>query len=88
MSLLRTGTQARCTRLSAWPSGALVQIHIPRPPPPGEQPGPGVGKVLIEFAESGAAIAARNAMHGRTFAGRTVVATLITEDDYKSQKWD
>lgn len=40
------------------------QVHIPRPSP--DAPAvPGLGKVLIEFAEPSAAIAARNAMHGR-----------------------
>lgn len=68
--------------------GTVLQVHIPRPGPPGEPPVPGLGKVLIEFAEASAAIAARNAMHGRRFSGRTVVATLMTDTDYKAMKWD
>ncbi|KAL6767440.1 hypothetical protein ACKKBF_B35235 [Auxenochlorella protothecoides x Auxenochlorella symbiontica] len=68
--------------------GTVLQVHIPRPGPPDAPAVPGLGKVLIEFAEPSAAIAARNAMHGRRFSGRTVVATLLTDDDYKLMKWD
>lgn len=68
--------------------GAVLQVHIPRAGPPGAPPPPGLGRVLIEFGEPSAAIAARNAMHGRKFSGRTVVATLLTDDDYKAMKWD
>lgn len=68
--------------------GQVLQVHIPRPGPPGAPPPVGLGKVLVEFGEPGAAIAARNAMHGRKFSGRTVVATLLTDDDYKAMKWD
>lgn len=65
-----------------------VQVHIPRPPAPGMAPPPGLGKVLIEFADPAAAMAARNAMHGRKFGGRTVTALLVSEEDYKNFKWD
>jgi hypothetical protein len=30
--------------------GAVVQVHIPRPPPPGTPNPPGLGKIIIEFA--------------------------------------
>ncbi|GAB4814250.1 hypothetical protein N2152v2_001296 [Parachlorella kessleri] len=68
--------------------GTVNQVHIPRPPAPGMAPPPGLGKVLIEFADPAAALLARNTMHGRKFGGRTVTAVLVTEDDYKNYKWD
>ena len=33
-------------------------------------------------------MAARNAMHGRKFGGRTVEAVLMGETDYAQLKWD
>jgi splicing factor U2AF subunit len=68
--------------------GSVVQVHIPRPPAPGAPPPPGLGKVILEFADPGAAMAARNALHGRKFGGQTVEALLMTDDDYKSFRWD
>ena len=57
---------------------------IPRPPVEGQLPPPGLGKVIIEYADVDGAVAARNAMHGRKFAGRTVVATFLPEDLYSA----
>lgn len=68
--------------------GTVVKVHIPRPGPPGSPPVPGLGKVLIEFADSASAVAARNAMHGKKFAGRTVSASLVTDEDYRLMRWD
>ena len=67
--------------------GELKQLHIPRPVLEGQNP-PGVGKVIAEFAEPGQALAARNALHGKKFGGRVVQATLMTEEDYNSKRWD
>ena len=39
-------------------------------------------------AEPGAAMQARNAMHGRKFGGRVVEAVMMTDADYSSFKWD
>ncbi|PSC72088.1 splicing factor U2af large subunit A-like isoform X2 [Micractinium conductrix] len=68
--------------------GTVVQVHIPRPAAEGAPPPPGLGKVIIEFQEPGAAMSARNAMHGRRFGGRTVEAILISSEDYAHCKWD
>jgi splicing factor U2AF 65 kDa subunit len=68
--------------------GTVVALHIPRPPADGETPPPGLGKVVAEFAEPTHAWDARNALHGRKFGGRIVQAALVTEDDYKSRRWD
>ncbi|KAL4452388.1 hypothetical protein ABPG75_008050 [Micractinium tetrahymenae] len=68
--------------------GTVVQVNIPRPAPPGAQPPPGLGKVIIEFTDAPGAIAARNAMHGRKFGGRVVEAVLMGEHDYKEFNWD
>lgn len=68
--------------------GTVIQVHIPRPAPPGAPPPPGLGKVLIEFVDTAAAMGARNAMHGRKFGGRIVEAVLMGDTDYKEFKWD
>lgn len=62
----------------------LRNIVIPRPPAEGQLPLPGLGKVIIEYADVDGAVAARNAMNGRKFAGRTVVATFLPEDLYSA----
>ncbi|EFN54776.1 hypothetical protein CHLNCDRAFT_58050 [Chlorella variabilis] len=68
--------------------GTVVQVHIPRPAPPSAPPPPGLGKIIIEFAETPAAMAARNAMHGRKFGGRVVEAVMMGDSDYSQFKWD
>lgn len=68
--------------------GAVVNVVIPRPGPPDAPPPPGLGKVIIEFGDGMAAATARNSLSGRKFGGRTVVATMITDDDYAAQRWD
>ena len=60
----------------------LRNIVIPRPPAEGQLPPPGLGKVIIEYADVNGAVAARDAMNGRKFAGRTVVATFLPEEQY------
>ena len=62
--------------------GTVVNLLIPRPSAADEPPPPGLGLVIIEFVETEAAVKARNAMNGRRFAGRTVAATFVTEEDY------
>ena len=68
--------------------GEVQIIHIPRYPKEGEDMPPGLGKVLVEYKEPGMAMAARNALHGRRFGGKTVQASLMTEEDYKTKQWD
>ncbi|GFH05877.1 U2 snRNP auxiliary factor large subunit, partial [Haematococcus lacustris] len=59
--------------------GALKRVIIPRPTASVPNP-PGVAKVIIEYDDMASALRARNAMHGRKFGGRTVVATYLPED--------
>lgn len=68
--------------------GEVAALHIPRQPAPGQQAPPGLGKIIVEYDDSSAAIAARNALHGRRFGGRTVQALLMSDEDYGQQKWD
>ena len=60
----------------------LAAIVIPRPAPLGQPPPPGLGKVIVEYTDMDSALKARNAMHGRKFAGRTVAATFLPEAQY------
>ncbi|KZT34246.1 hypothetical protein SISSUDRAFT_1036454 [Sistotremastrum suecicum HHB10207 ss-3] len=40
----------------------------------------GVGRVYVKFAEAGAAAAALGSLAGRSFAGRSIIATLLSEN--------
>ncbi|KAJ2715909.1 hypothetical protein H4R19_000937, partial [Coemansia spiralis] len=65
--------------------GAVAELVIPRPRP--DQPDavvPGVGKIFVRFATNDEATAALNALAGRQFNGRTVIASYITQDDFDS----
>lgn len=42
----------------------------------------------MEFADAGSAQKARNAMHGRRFAGRVVNAKYISEESYAAGQYD
>lgn len=68
--------------------GNVVAVHIPRPSADGSPPPPGLGKIIVEFEENSGAMAARNAIHGRKFAGNTVQALLMTAEDYEEKRWD
>lgn len=68
--------------------GKVVALHIPRPPKDDSAPPSGVGKILVEFSEPEEALTARNKLHGRKFGGRTVEATLMTQEDYDAKNWD
>jgi splicing factor U2AF subunit len=67
--------------------GAVRAVHVPRPATDGAPDPPGVGRVVVEFEAPGAAMAARNAAHGRKFGGRVVQATLMTAEDYEARRW-
>ena len=69
--------------------GKVVSVHIPRPSKEeGALPPPGLGRVLAEFEDPAAAMAARNALHGRKFGGNIVQVALVVEEDFKAGKWD
>jgi splicing factor U2AF subunit len=40
----------------------------------------GVGRVYVKYIESASATAALNSLAGRSFAGRSIIATLLSED--------
>lgn len=76
--------------------GNLEDLRIPRPVKkekkwaPGEQhstadaqridEASGVGRVYVKYADSVSANQALNALAGRSFAGRSIIATLLTDD--------
>lgn len=63
--------------------GPVHQIIIPRPGAPS-----GVGKVILNFGDVQSAIAAQRVMNGRKFAGRTVIATFMTDDQLAAGSLD
>jgi len=67
--------------------GQVANILIPRPQPGNEHPS-GLGKVIIEFTDMNGSVKARNAMHGRRFAGRTVSAAFLPEERYHAGHYD
>lgn len=68
--------------------GRVIRVQIPRPAPPDQPQATGLGKVVIEFEDVNVAVKARNAMHGRKFAGRTVTAAFLPEDQYIAGNFD
>jgi len=65
--------------------GRIRSLHIPRPNP--EFNVPGVGKIFIEFATSGDAKQASDALAGRKFANRVVVTAYYDPDLYARQEF-
>ncbi|KAI8324359.1 hypothetical protein GQ54DRAFT_296208 [Martensiomyces pterosporus] len=68
--------------------GVIVELAIPRPNP--DQPDaevPGVGKILIKYASAAEATVALNALAGRRFADRTVIASYMSEDDFANRNY-
>ncbi|KAK9868013.1 hypothetical protein WJX84_005393 [Apatococcus fuscideae] len=63
--------------------GQVLQLLIPRPGAP-----TGVGKVIIQFGDISSAARARQAMNGRKFAGRTVVGTFLSEEQFSAGQLD
>lgn len=63
--------------------GPVRQITIPRPGAPS-----GVGKVILNFEDVQSAMAAQRVMNGRKFAGRTVIATFMTDDQLAAGSLD
>ncbi|KAJ2556363.1 hypothetical protein EV175_002062 [Coemansia sp. RSA 1933] len=67
--------------------GAVVDLRIPRNEGASEVKEPGVGKIFVQYATPAEATAALNALAGRQFMGRTVIASYITEDDFASRNY-
>ncbi|KAJ2353180.1 hypothetical protein GGF43_003556 [Coemansia sp. RSA 2618] len=69
--------------------GEVAELVIPRNT--SDQPDaasvPGVGKIFVKYASAEQATQALNALAGRQFMGRTVIASYITEDDFANQNY-
>ena len=68
--------------------GPVEDVRIPRPAHgrghhPSDQAN-GVGRVYVKFVDSTAAAAGMKALAGRSFAGRSIIATLLGEDSQTS----
>lgn len=63
--------------------GKVKTLTIPRPN--GAGPVPGIGKVFIEYGSAEEATAAIEALSGRTFADRTVIASYFSQSRYYSR---
>lgn len=66
--------------------GRCINVVIPRPRPDGNDE-PHTGKVVIEFEDANVAMRARNALHGRKFAGNEVEATFLPEHLYSKGEY-
>jgi splicing factor U2AF subunit len=72
--------------------GAVEDVRVPRPAHgrghnPSDQAN-GVGRVYVKFVETAGAAAAMKALAGRSFAGRSIIATLLGEDSQTSPPLD
>ena len=68
--------------------GAVEDVRVPRPSHgrghhPGDQAN-GVGRVYVKFVDPLGAAAGMKALAGRSFAGRSIIATLLGEDSQTS----
>ena len=60
--------------------GVVVEVAIPRP---GDGEVPGLGKAFVRYDSIAGATAARDALHGRKFGGKTVNADFIDVDAFE-----
>jgi len=72
--------------------GPVEDVRIPRPAHgrghhPSDQAN-GVGRVYVKFVDSIAATAGMKALAGRSFAGRSIIATLLGEESQTSPPLD
>ena len=59
--------------------GTVLKVDIPKPRLNGATDVPGLGKAFVKFSAVEGAVAAKNALNGRTFDGRKVVVRFIDE---------
>ncbi len=64
--------------------GLVNQVMIPRPDPSG-RPVPGLGKVFVEFANSGQCATAKKSLEGRKFGASTVLAAFYPEQHFSNR---
>jgi splicing factor U2AF subunit len=62
--------------------GEVAEIVIPRPDAEGREAPAGLGKVFVLYADVAGAVAARDALHGRKFGGKTVVADFLDPEAF------
>ncbi|KAJ2844257.1 hypothetical protein IWW36_005253 [Coemansia brasiliensis] len=68
--------------------GTVDDLVIPRSNPENpDEKVPGMGKIFVKFSSIAEATAALNALAGRQFSGRTVIASYITEDDFSNKNF-
>lgn len=72
--------------------GAVEDVRIPRPTHgrglhPNDQAN-GVGRVYVKFVDDSGAAAGLKALAGRSFAGRSIIATLLGDDSQTSPPLD
>lgn len=74
---IKEDIQYECSRF-----GRVLSIQIPRPNPSSRDLVPGEGKVFVEFENVSQASAAKNALQGRKFASRIVIAQYFSPQKY------
>ncbi|CAO3646362.1 unnamed protein product [Cunninghamella blakesleeana] len=65
--------------------GAIIDMKIPRPKK--DEVVPGCGKIFVRFEEKDQTMAALQALAGRKFSDRTVVASFIDEEKYIAEEF-
>jgi splicing factor U2AF 65 kDa subunit len=65
--------------------GKVTNLTIPRPIEGSEIPG--VGKILVEYADTESAQKAQESLAGRVFGGRAVITSYLTEEAYLRQDY-
>jgi splicing factor U2AF subunit len=66
--------------------GKLVQLVIPRPPAASPAAAQDIGKIFAEFADVASAHKALQAIAGRKFAERTIMASFVAEGDWAQKQ--
>ncbi|KAJ2721298.1 hypothetical protein GGI07_004078 [Coemansia sp. Benny D115] len=66
--------------------GKVLELRIPRQTG-SEAPVAGVGKIFVRYENHSEATIALNALAGRQFMGRTVVASFVQPEDFEAQNY-
>ncbi|KAI9506338.1 hypothetical protein GGI25_002329 [Coemansia spiralis] len=68
--------------------GSVVELRIPRHDQNNpEEKVAGVGKIFVKYTSAAEATVALNALAGRQFMGRTVIASYISEEDFANRNY-
>eukprot|EP00455_Lapot_gusevi_P003801 TRINITY_DN11550_c0_g1_i2.p1 TRINITY_DN11550_c0_g1~~TRINITY_DN11550_c0_g1_i2.p1 ORF type:complete len:375 (-),score=120.19 TRINITY_DN11550_c0_g1_i2:69-1193(-) len=68
--------------------GTITQVNIPRPAADPSVTVPGLTKIFVQYTTSEMAIKAAQALQGRTFGGRAVGITFLSEDKFRAGQLD